>query len=93
MKVFTNMQAPTQVPQGEKRLSWVPGIDPNWPLTLPKKQGHTIGMPLVVVPLQPVQALSCAIGNHHCLLAASSWKDQARTRLILLPWAISSTRT
>lgn len=91
--MFTNMQAPTQVPQGEKRLSWVPGIDPNWPLTLPKKQGHTIGMPLVVVPFQPVQALSCAIGNHHCLLAASSWKDQARTRLILLPWAISSTRT
>lgn len=88
--MFTNMQAPTQVPQGEKRLSWVQGIDPNWPLTLPKKQGHTIGMPLVVVP---VQALSCAIGNHHCLLAASSWKDQARTRLILLPWAISSTRT
>ncbi len=91
--MFTNMQAPTQVPQGEKRLSWVPGIDPNWPLTLPKKKGHTIGMPLVVVPLQPVQALSCAIGDHHCLLAASSWKDQARTRLILLPWAISSTRT
>lgn len=91
--MFTNMQAPTQVPQGEKRLSWVQGIDPDWPLTLPKKQGHTIGMPLVVVPLQPVQALSFAIGNHHCLLAASSWKDQARTRLILLPWAISSTRT
>lgn len=91
--MFTNMQAPTQVPQGEKRLSWVPGIDPDWPLTLPKKQGHTIGMPLVVVPLQPAQALSCAIGNHHCLLAASSRKDQARTRLILLPWAISSTRT
>lgn len=91
--MFTNMQAPTQVPQGEKRLSWVQGIDPNWPLTPTKKQGHTIGMPLVVVPLQLVQALSCAIGDHHCLLAASSRKDQARTRLILLPWAISSTRT
>lgn len=91
--MITNMQAPAQMPQGEKRLSWVQGIDPDWPLTLPKKQGHTIGMPLVVVPLQPVQALSCAIGDHHCLLAASSRKDQARTRLILLPWAISSTRT
>ena len=91
--MITNMQAPTQVPQGEKRLSWVPGIDPNWPLTLPKKQGHTIGMPLVVVSLQPAQALSCTIGDHHCLLAASSRKDQARTLLVLLPWVISSTRT
>ncbi len=91
--MITNMQAPAQMPQGEKRLSWVPGIDPDWPLALPKKQGHTIGMPLVVVPLQLVQALSCAIGDHHCLLAASSWKDQARTRLTLLPCAISSTRT
>ncbi|CAJ1866175.1 hypothetical protein OPFLODJI_03093 [Aeromonas hydrophila] len=91
--MITNMQAPTQMPQGEKRLSWVPGIDPDWSLGLPKKQGHTIGMPLVIVPLQPAQALSCAIGDHHCLLAASSRKDQARTRLILLPWAISSTRT
>lgn len=91
--MITNMQAPAHMPQGEKRLSWVPGIDPDWPLTPTKKQGHTIGMPLVVVPLQPAQALSCAIGDHHCLLAASSRKDQARTRLILLPWAISSTRT
>jgi len=29
MKVITNMQAPTQMTQGEKRLSWVPGIDPD----------------------------------------------------------------
>ncbi len=58
-----------------------------------KNKGHTIGMPLVVVPLQPAQVLSCAIGDHHCLLAASSRKDQARTRLTLLPCAISSTRT
>lgn len=85
MKVITNMQAPAHMPQGEKRLSWAPGIDPDRPLTLPKKQGHTISMPLVVVPLQPAQALSCAIGDHHCLLAASSRKDQARTRLTLLP--------
>lgn len=91
--MITNMQAPTQMPQGEKRLSWVPGIDPDWPLTPTKKQGHTIGIPLVVVSLQPAQALSCAIGDHHCLLAASSRKDQARTRLTLLPWAISSTLT
>ncbi len=53
--------------------------------TPPKNKGHTIGMPLVVVPLQLVQALSCPIGDHHCLLAASSRKDQARTRLTLLP--------
>ncbi len=91
--MITNMQPPAQMPQGEKRLSWGPGIDPDWPLTPPKNKGHTIGMPLVVVPLQPAQALSCTIGDHHCLLATSSRKDQARTRLVLLPWVISSTRT
>lgn len=85
MKVITNMQAPAPMPQGEKRLSWVPGIDPDLPLTPIKKQGHTIGMPLVVVPPQQAQVLSCVIGDHHCLLAASSRKDQARTRLTLLP--------